>query len=121
VALVIGLAAWSEHRDNERERTDTAARRIAAVADSLRTTDPRTAMLLGVAAWRVSPPPESRRALLGALAQPEEDTFTADSAPGDGSRRFLTGSGRPRERRPRLPPRCQEPRGRQADRGAADL
>lgn len=75
VALVVSLTAWSQHRDNERQRTDTAARRIASVADSLRTTDPRAAMLLGVAAWRVSPLPESRRALVGALAQPERDTF----------------------------------------------
>ena len=93
VVLVVGLAAWGQHRDNERQRTDTAARRIAAVADSLRTTDPRTAMLLGVAAWRVSPLPESRRALLGALAQPELDTFT-DPAPGDSPHRSLTDSGR---------------------------
>ncbi|MFJ8537120.1 hypothetical protein [Streptomyces sp. NPDC093591] len=93
VALMVSLAAWSQHRDNERQRTDTAARRIAAVADALRTTDPRTAMLLGVAAWRVSPLPESRQALLGALAQPEQDTFS-DPAPGDSPRRFLTASGR---------------------------
>ncbi|MDX2939332.1 hypothetical protein [Streptomyces ipomoeae] len=93
VALLVGLAALDQHRGNERQRTDTAARRIAAVADSLRTTDPRTAMLLGVAAWRVSPLPESRRALLGALAQPEQDNFT-DPAPGDSPRRFLTSSGR---------------------------
>ncbi|MFF7161376.1 hypothetical protein ACFZBP_08290 [Streptomyces sp. NPDC008086] len=93
VALVVSLAAWSQHRDNERQRTDTTARRIASVADSLRTTDPRAAMLLGVAAWRVSPLPESRRALLGALAQPERDTFS-DPAPGDSPRRLLTPTGR---------------------------
>ncbi|MFD3622474.1 hypothetical protein ACFWWT_46510 [Streptomyces sp. NPDC058676] len=93
VALVVSLAAWSQHRDNERQRTDTAARRIAAVADSLRTTDPRAAMLLGVAAWRVSPLPESRRALLGALAQPEQDIFS-DPAPGETPFRYLTASGR---------------------------
>ncbi|MET7738129.1 hypothetical protein ABZT02_43620 [Streptomyces sp. NPDC005402] len=93
VALVVSLTAWSQHRDNERQRTDTAARRIAAVADSLRTTDPRAAMLLGVAAWRVSPLPESRRALVGALAQPEQDIFS-DPAPGDSPRRFLAASGR---------------------------
>lgn len=93
VALVVSLTAWSQHRDNERQHTDTAARRIASVADSLRSTDPRAAMLLGVAAWRVSPLPESRRALVGALAQPERDTFT-DPAPGDRPRRFLASSGR---------------------------
>ncbi len=66
---------------------------MAAVADALRTTDPRTAMLLGVAAWRISELPESRRALLGALAQRELDNFT-DPAPGDGPNRYLDSSGR---------------------------
>ncbi|MDX3310037.1 nSTAND1 domain-containing NTPase [Streptomyces sp. NPDC054884] len=93
LALVAGVVAWQQHIDNERQRTDTAARRVAAVADAMRTTDPRTAQLLGVAAWRIAPLPESRRALLGALAQPELDIFT-DPAPGDGPRRFLADSGR---------------------------
>ncbi|MER6354968.1 hypothetical protein ABT186_24930 [Streptomyces sp. NPDC001634] len=93
VALVAGLAAWQQSRENQRQRTDDAARRIAEVADALRTTDPHTAQLLGVAAWRVAELPETRRALLGALAQPELDTFT-DPAPGDAPRRFLADSGR---------------------------
>ncbi|MGW1674056.1 nSTAND1 domain-containing NTPase [Streptomyces sp. NPDC002324] len=93
VALVIGLTAVRLRQDSEKQTTDTAARRVAAVADALRTTDPRTAMLLGVAAWRTSPLPESRRALLGALAQPELDNFT-DPAPGDTPGRFLDVSGR---------------------------
>ncbi|MFD3313495.1 hypothetical protein [Streptomyces sp. NPDC058694] len=93
VALVVGLAAWHQHRDNERQRTDTAARRVADVADALRTTDPHTAMLLGVAAWRISPLPEARRALLGSLAQPEHAIFT-DPASGDSPTRFLADSGR---------------------------
>jgi WD40 repeat protein len=93
VALVASLAAWTQSRDNERRRTDDAARRIAAVADSLRTTDPRTAQLLGVAAWKVSELPETRRALLGSLGQPELDSFS-DPAPGDGPFRRLTDSGR---------------------------
>ncbi|MGC9541982.1 hypothetical protein [Streptomyces sp. UG1] len=93
VALVAGLAAWTQGRDNERRRIDAAARRIAAVADGLRTTDPRTAQLLGVAAWRVSELPETRRALLGSLGQQELDTFS-DRTPGDGPFRRLTDSGR---------------------------
>jgi WD40 repeat protein/transcriptional regulator with XRE-family HTH domain len=93
VALVAGLAAWTQSRDNARRRTDDAARRIAAVADSLRTTEPRTAQLLGVAAWRVAELPETRRALLGSLGQQEPDTFS-DPAPGDGPSRYLTDSGR---------------------------
>ncbi|UUU32759.1 hypothetical protein JIX56_24290 [Streptomyces sp. CA-210063] len=93
VALVAGLAAWGEHHDNQRRRTEAAARRVAEVADALRTTDPRTAQLLGVAAWRVAESPETRRALLGALAQPETDIFT-DPTPGSGPTRLLTRSGR---------------------------
>ncbi|MCD9879749.1 WD40 repeat domain-containing protein [Streptomyces guryensis] len=93
VALVAGLSAWTQSRNNERRSTEDAARRIASVADALRTTDPRTAQLLGVAAWRVAQLPESRRALLGSLGQPELDTFS-DPAPGEGLSRFLTDSGR---------------------------
>jgi len=93
VALVAGLVAWSQHHDNQRRRTEAAARRITEVADALRTTDPRTAQLLGVAAWRVARSPETRRALFGALAQSELDAFT-DPAPGSSPARFLTRSGR---------------------------
>ncbi|MFF1299514.1 MULTISPECIES: hypothetical protein [unclassified Streptomyces] len=93
MALMGGLAAWHLGVDNTRHHTDTAARRIADLADATRTTDPRTAMLLGVAAWRVSPLPEARRALLGSLAQVEHAVFT-DPAPGDNPKRFLADSGR---------------------------
>ncbi|WP_328837907.1 hypothetical protein [Streptomyces europaeiscabiei] len=93
VALVASVAAWTQRRDNEHRRTDDAARRIAAVADAQRTTDPRTAQLLGVAAWRVAELPETRRALLGSLGQQELDTFS-DPAPGGVSSRYLTDSGR---------------------------
>ncbi|MFJ2237937.1 hypothetical protein [Streptomyces sp. NPDC087859] len=93
MALMGGVAAWHLGVDNTRHRADTAARRIADLADATRTTDPRTAMLLGVAAWRVSPLPEARRALLGSLAQVEHAVFT-DPAPGDDPKRFLADSGR---------------------------
>jgi WD40 repeat protein/transcriptional regulator with XRE-family HTH domain len=93
VALVAGLAAWTQRRDNQHRRTDDVARRIADVADALRTTEPRVAQLLGVAAWRVARLPETRRALLGSLGQPELDTFS-DHAPGDSASRYLTDSGR---------------------------
>ncbi|WP_443073289.1 nSTAND1 domain-containing NTPase [Streptomyces sp. NBC_01451] len=93
VSLVAGLAAWQQHGENERRRTDTAARRVAEVADAMRSTDPNTAMLLGVAAWRISPLPEARRALLGSLTQVEHGYF-ADPTSGDGTTRYLAGSGR---------------------------
>ncbi|MET9761988.1 hypothetical protein ABZ016_23525 [Streptomyces sp. NPDC006372] len=93
VALIAGLAAWQQQRDNQRQRRDNTARRVAAVADALRTTDPRTAMRLGVTAWRLAELPETRRALLASLAQPEQDTFI-DPVPGPGRWRFLADSGR---------------------------
>ncbi|WP_456319221.1 nSTAND1 domain-containing NTPase [Kitasatospora cathayae] len=40
VAMVVGLAAWQQHRDSARQRK-SAARRVAEVADALRTSDPR--------------------------------------------------------------------------------
>ncbi len=93
VALVAGMAAWTQSRDNEHRRIDDAARRMAAVAEGLSTTDPHTAQLLGVAAWRVSQLPETRQALLGAFGQQELDAYS-DPEPGDGYSRYLTDSGR---------------------------
>ena len=93
VALLTALAVWQAYDDNERRRTQEAARQVADVADALRTTDPHTALLLGAAAWRVAELPETRRALLGSLAQQETDSFT-DPVPGDSAWRSLSASGR---------------------------
>ncbi|MEV5530918.1 nSTAND1 domain-containing NTPase [Streptomyces prunicolor] len=93
IAVLTTIAVCHERDDNERQRTQSAARRIADVADGLRTTDPRTALQLGVAAWRTDNLPETRRALLGSLAQAETDAFT-DPAPGDNPRRVLADDGR---------------------------
>ncbi|MEU0195647.1 helix-turn-helix domain-containing protein [Streptomyces afghaniensis] len=93
LALAAGLVAWQRDRVSEEEAAKAAARRLASVADSLRSTDPRTAALLGAAAWKTAPLTESRSALLGALAQPERDAFT-DPRVGRDVRRFLTDGGR---------------------------
>jgi len=93
VAVLSAFAVVHERDDNLRRRTQSAARRVADVADGLRTTDPRTAQQLGVAAWRTARLPETRRALLGSLAQVETDTFT-DPAPGQDTLRRLTDDGR---------------------------
>ncbi|WP_234336922.1 nSTAND1 domain-containing NTPase [Streptomyces xylophagus] len=93
VAVLSAIAVWQERDNNLRARTQSAARRVADVADGLRTTDPRTAQQLGVAAWRTAQLPETRRALLGSLAQVETDTFT-DPAPGEDTLRVLTDDGR---------------------------
>ncbi|MGW0735165.1 nSTAND1 domain-containing NTPase [Streptomyces sp. NPDC002851] len=93
LALAAGLVAWQRNQVSEEEAAKAAARRLATVADSMRSTDPRTASLLGAAAWRIAPLTESRSALLGALAQPERDAFT-DPRSGKNARRFLADQGR---------------------------
>ncbi|WP_097214953.1 MULTISPECIES: nSTAND1 domain-containing NTPase [unclassified Streptomyces] len=93
LALTAGLVAWQRDRVGEEEAAKAAARRLATVAESLRATDPRTASLLGAAAWRIAPLTETRSALLGALAQPERDAFT-DPQTGEDVQRFLTDQGR---------------------------
>ncbi|MFF7795725.1 helix-turn-helix domain-containing protein [Streptomyces sp. NPDC007991] len=93
LALAAGLIAWQRDRVSEDEAAKATARRLATVAGSLRSTDPRTAALLGVAAWKTAPLTESRSALLGGLAQPERDAFT-DPRVGRDVRRFLTDGGR---------------------------
>jgi WD40 repeat protein len=93
VAVLTAFTVWRQYEDNQRQRTQSAARRVADVADALRTTDPHTALLLGAAAWQLAKLPETRRALLGSLAQRETDTFT-DPAPGDGPTRLLADGGR---------------------------
>ncbi|WP_128433648.1 hypothetical protein [Streptomyces cyaneus] len=92
-ALAAGLLAWQRDRTSEQESAKAAARRLATIADSLRSSDPRTAAVLGVAAWKLAPLTESRSALLASLAQPERDAFT-DPQTGSDARRFLTDHGR---------------------------
>jgi WD40 repeat protein/transcriptional regulator with XRE-family HTH domain len=93
LALAAGLLAWQRDRASDEEAAKAAARRLATVADSLRSADPRTAALLSVAAWRLAPLTESRSALFDALARPERDAFT-DPQTGENARRFLTDQGR---------------------------
>jgi WD40 repeat protein len=75
LALTAGVIAWQQSRTSTVQRTQATARRVAALADSLRYTDPATAMRLSVAAWRIAHTIETRSALIGALAQKEQDTF----------------------------------------------
>ncbi|WP_019891063.1 hypothetical protein [Streptomyces purpureus] len=69
LALVAGVLAWQQNRSNERLLVQAEARRIAALADDMRGSDPRTAMRLSVAAWQLADLPETRSALYGAGAQ----------------------------------------------------
>ncbi|MFI7401659.1 hypothetical protein ACIBW9_14500 [Streptomyces sp. NPDC049541] len=93
IALLTALVMWREHDENVRQRVQEAARRVASVAEGLGTTDPRAALVLGAASWRIARLPETRRALLGSLSQPQSDTFT-DPTPGDAPDRLLTDDGR---------------------------
>ncbi|WP_327138195.1 helix-turn-helix domain-containing protein (plasmid) [Streptomyces sp. NBC_01340] len=79
LALVGGVVAWQQSRTTDRQHTEAEARRIAAVADSMRFSDPVKAMQLSVAAWRLAETTETRAALLGAMSQKEADVFAPDS------------------------------------------
>ncbi|MFE2931944.1 helix-turn-helix domain-containing protein [Streptomyces sp. NPDC059278] len=75
LALTAGLTVWQQNRADERRRIEAEARRIAGVADSMRQSDPVTAMRLGLASWRIARLPETRAALMSAMAQPEQASF----------------------------------------------
>ncbi|RNG20388.1 hypothetical protein EEJ42_23715 [Streptomyces botrytidirepellens] len=93
LALVAGMIAWQRSESEEQERLRTEARRIAALADSLRATDPATAMRLSTASWSLADLPETRSALVGALSQREQDAFT-DPSMDPAAVRYLSGEGR---------------------------
>jgi len=57
------------------------ARVVAARAESLRDADPRAAMRLSVAAWKLAPVTEARAALQASLDQAEVGVFTAAAGP----------------------------------------
>ncbi|MFB4278965.1 protein kinase [Nonomuraea sp. MTCD27] len=91
VASGAGVYAEAQRREAVTERAAVAAHLERAVARSLviraqgmRLADPRTAMLLNVAAWRVGPQePETRAGLREALTHPARDVFSPpDAAPG---------------------------------------
>ncbi|MFJ6809633.1 protein kinase [Streptomyces anulatus] len=71
LALLAGGLAWTQSRDAERRRTEASARAVAGAAANLPATAPETAMLLGLASWRIAEVPEARAALTAAAVQPE--------------------------------------------------
>ncbi|MFJ2898979.1 hypothetical protein ACIO87_29305 [Streptomyces sp. NPDC087218] len=93
LSLVATLVAWQQNRSGEQRRVEAEARRAAAVADSLRLSDPATAMRLGLASWRAADLPETRSALLRAMTQQERDIFTDPDGSTDTMRR-LSADGR---------------------------
>ncbi|MEV0636328.1 hypothetical protein AB0I77_15415 [Streptomyces sp. NPDC050619] len=93
LALVAGAIAWQQSESEKRERLQAEARRIAALAESLRATDPVTAMRLSIASWTLADLPESRSALMSAAVQKEQDAFT-DPDTDPAVVRYLSGDGR---------------------------
>ncbi|MEQ4719438.1 serine/threonine-protein kinase [Nonomuraea sp. B19D2] len=90
IALVAaGLAVQQGRLADERagriaaQRDQAEAARLAQLADTLRQSDPRAAMLLSVAAWRLHGTPQTRAALTAALAQREVAMFKDPAASGD--------------------------------------
>ncbi|KUJ66098.1 hypothetical protein ACZ90_40305 [Streptomyces albus subsp. albus] len=80
LAMVAGAVAWQQNREGGRRRAEAASRRVAAIAENMRSADPVTALRLSVAAWRTSHTDEARAALLGAVTQQEQDSFTVPDA-----------------------------------------
>lgn len=92
LALLAGVVAWQQNRNSNRQAIQTAARRVAAVADGLRSFDPKLAMRLSVAAWHIADLPESRSALLASLARADQDVLTDPPPSSSGTiRHFLSG------------------------------
>ncbi|MFD4835236.1 WD40 repeat domain-containing serine/threonine protein kinase [Streptomyces uncialis] len=74
-ALLAGLFAVQQSREARQQQDRATARSTAQAAGSLRASDPVNAMLLSLAAWRVSPTEEARASLLAAATQRESDIF----------------------------------------------
>ncbi|MGW4977035.1 nSTAND1 domain-containing NTPase [Streptomyces mirabilis] len=76
LAVVAAATAWRQSGVSARQGDEAQARRVAAFADTLRPTDPRTAMRLALAAWRTADLPETREAVRTAAAQSDQAAFT---------------------------------------------
>ncbi|MFG2670875.1 DNA-binding protein [Streptomyces sp. NPDC048445] len=94
LALVAGLTAWQQSRTSDHRHRESEARRIAAVADSMRATDPVTAARLSVASWQLAHTVETRSAVLSALNSHEHDAFRIPEGDARSTVRRLTGDGR---------------------------
>ncbi|MFG2075779.1 WD40 repeat domain-containing serine/threonine protein kinase [Nonomuraea maritima] len=88
VAVTMSVVSVQGQNDLRGRLLEADARAVAARAEALRSSDPRTAMRLSVAAWRLSPELEARVALQASLVQPELAVFTA---PGTGGTHRLHG------------------------------
>ncbi|MEU9332500.1 hypothetical protein AB0D49_04940 [Streptomyces sp. NPDC048290] len=96
LAAVAGLTAWRQNEVSDRRQDEAEARRVAALAENLRSGDPRAAMRLALAAWHTADLPETRQALRSAAAQSDEDAFTRPEggSPYDNEPSWLSRDGR---------------------------
>ncbi|MGW0805788.1 protein kinase family protein [Nonomuraea sp. NPDC002799] len=90
VALTMSVISVHGQNDLRGRLVEANARAVAARAEAMRASDPRTAMRLSVAAWRLSPVFEARSAMQASLVQPELGIFT-DPAPDLRARYLLHG------------------------------
>ncbi|MFD4373832.1 protein kinase [Streptomyces sp. NPDC058486] len=102
LALLAGAVAYVQNREAEarqaeaeRRQAEAQARTVAQTAHHLRGAEPDTAMLLGLAAYRIAPVPEALGALYGSLTQQTTETIPLPSVDDGGLRSgmFLTQSG----------------------------
>ncbi|WP_214411005.1 serine/threonine-protein kinase [Sphaerisporangium fuscum] len=93
LALAGGTLAVRQSSEIAAQRDTAAAGQLAGQADAMRTDDPRLAMLLSVAAWRLSPTSATRSTLQNAWAQRERQVF-ADPERGGQTVRQITADGR---------------------------
>ncbi|MFB9207377.1 WD40 repeat domain-containing protein, partial [Nonomuraea spiralis] len=91
LALVAASLAWQQNNVSSRRQREAYARQMIGTAESLRQSDPRLAMQLSLAAWRLADLPETRGALLTASQQAQQDTFTD---PDPDTLRWLSTDGR---------------------------
>ncbi|MEV0585948.1 WD40 repeat domain-containing serine/threonine-protein kinase [Nonomuraea sp. NPDC050310] len=86
LVAALGGLGLAEYRRGvaDRQRDEATARSLALRAADLRQSDPRAAMALSVAGWRLAPDlAETREALNSSLAQPLLDVFAEpEAAPG---------------------------------------
>lgn len=95
LAVMAAVAAWQQNRNGQRQQAEAEARRIVGVAQTLRVSDPGTAMRLSVAAWRVADLPETRQAVRTAGAWREQDSFSElDDGTAPNAPRHLSADGR---------------------------
>lgn len=91
LALTAGTVAWQLRRTNADQRAQATARAVASVAEGMRASDPETAALLSLAAWRVAPTVEARSALYRSALQRETAVFRDPTNPPSG---FESGMSR---------------------------